>query len=76
MSDHHTITRRKLLQRTTAVAGVCAGHSFALTEVLLSEFDYSAVQLAPGPLQRQFEENHRLLLNLSEDSLLKPVPAT
>jgi hypothetical protein len=56
MSEHHTITRRKLLQRTTALAGICAGHNFALAGRTLSEFDYGAVQLAPGPLQRQFEE--------------------
>ena len=66
------ITRRKLLRRTTALAGFCAGHGFALTAPVLSEFGYGDVQLASGPLQSQFEENHKLLLNLSEDSLLKP----
>jgi uncharacterized protein len=72
MSEHHIITRRKLLQRTTALAGICTAHGFALAKPTLSQFDYGEVQLAPGPLQRQFEENHHLLLKLSEDSLLKP----
>ena len=72
MADDRTITRRKLLRRTTALAGFCAGHGFALTAPVLSEFGYGDVQLASGPLQSQFEENHKLLLNLSEDSLLKP----
>ena len=30
------------------------------------------VQFAPGPLQRQLDQNRELLLNLSEDSLLRP----
>ncbi|MFL6352839.1 MAG: hypothetical protein ACJ74Z_13450 [Bryobacteraceae bacterium] len=56
--DYH---RRKLLQRTSALASICAGHRFALAERTLSQFDYADVQLASGPLQRQFEENHQLL---------------
>lgn len=72
MGEERTITRRKLLQRTTALAGVCAGYNFAHAGPTLSEFGYGEVQLALGPLQQQFEENHELLLNLSEDSLLKP----
>ena len=39
---------------------------------LLSEPRYADVQFPAGPLQQQFEENHLLFLNLSEDSLLKP----
>jgi uncharacterized protein len=72
MSEHRTISRRKLLRQTTALASICAGQGFALGKPTLEQFDYSEVQLAPGPLQKQFEENHQLLLNLSEDSLLKP----
>jgi len=30
------------------------------------------VTLAPGPLQHQFEDNHRLFRDLNEDGLLKP----
>ena len=72
MSERTVITRRKLLQGTTALAGICAGRSFARERPILSQFDYGEVELAPGPLQRQFEENHQLLLNLSEDGLLRP----
>ena len=38
----------------------------------LSQFGYAQVALAPGRMQRQFEENHSLLLNMDEDSLLLP----
>src|SRR5437868_3996527 len=72
MDEDRTITRRNVLQRTTALGSICASYGFALAEPRLSEFGYGEVQLAPGPQQRQFEENHELLLNLSEDSLLKP----
>jgi uncharacterized protein len=72
MGEHRNITRRDALQRTAALAGISAGYGFALAEPVLSEFGYDQVQLARGPQQRQFEENRKLLLNLSEDSLLKP----
>ncbi len=72
MSEANTMTRRQLLQRTAVIAGICAGEAMALAESPLSQPDYRDVQLAPGPLERQFRENHELLLNLSEDSLLKP----
>lgn len=38
----------------------------------LQGFSYGAVRLLPGPLHDQFQHNHQLFLNLSEDSLLKP----
>src|SRR5580704_14151271 len=38
----------------------------------LSVFDYSQVQLLDGPFKVQFEQNHKLFLNLNEDGLLKP----
>ncbi len=37
----------------------------------LSQFTYGDVQLLPGPLQHQFDQNHSFFLNLSEDRLLK-----
>jgi hypothetical protein len=46
MSEHHTITRRKLLRQTTALAGIYAGASFAVAGRTLSEFNYGEVQLA------------------------------
>ena len=38
----------------------------------LSVFDYSQVQLLDGLLREQFENNHKVFLNLDEDGLLKP----
>ncbi len=65
-----------------ATVGVCArGAAPLLAETkpqakfkttLLNQVDYAQVELAPGPAQRQFEENHELLLNLNEDGLLRP----
>ena len=37
----------------------------------LSELGYGQVQLSEGPLDRQARENHRLILSLDEDSLLR-----
>jgi DUF1680 family protein len=77
------VTRRRVLRwSATAAAGLYAGAripSWAQTtghsEVKaspLSEFGYARVQLAPGRLQQQFEENHQLLLGMSDDGLLRP----
>lgn len=38
----------------------------------LSEFDYGSIQFADGLHQRQLDDTMTVLLNLSEDSLLKP----
>ena len=38
----------------------------------LSELTYGQVRLGDGPLQRQARENHRLVLGLDEDALLRP----
>ena len=38
----------------------------------LRQLGYGQVQLAAGPLQRQARENHRLVLALDEDALLRP----
>ena len=38
----------------------------------LSLFGYSQVQLLDGPFRLQFDQNHKLFLNLDEDGLLKP----
>jgi DUF1680 family protein len=38
----------------------------------LSLFAYSQVQLLDGLLRQQFDNNHKLFLNLDEDGLLKP----
>jgi hypothetical protein len=38
----------------------------------LSAFGYSNVELLEGPFRLQFDQNHKLFLNLDEDGLLKP----
>jgi uncharacterized protein len=50
------------------------GKSVANVSVVppLAVFDYSQVQLLDGLLREQFENNHKLFLNLDEDGLLKP----
>ena len=80
-----TLTRRGVIRwGASATAGLCirnAVPSWAGTGIprpasfrptLLSEVEYGQVELAPGPAQRQFEQNHELLLNMNEDSLLRP----
>ncbi len=81
MAERRDITRRQLLGGTAAaMTGICASRAGARSAnspvsrnaPALSAFDYRQVQLAPSLLERQFQENHRLLLELSEDSLLRP----
>ncbi|HEY0746626.1 MAG TPA: beta-L-arabinofuranosidase domain-containing protein [Steroidobacteraceae bacterium] len=38
----------------------------------LSELDYGQMQFSAGPLDRQARENHRFVLGLDEDALLRP----
>ena len=38
----------------------------------LLELDYGQVQFSAGPLDRQARENHRFVLSLDEDALLRP----
>jgi len=70
------LTRRDALRRGVGAAlGCCAGlarAAGAAKPVLLEQFYYGQVQFGPGPIQRQIEENRQILLNLSEDSLLRP----
>lgn len=76
MNKHSGLTRRDVFRRTTVAAvGIFSGYARAASTPnldLLSQFEYGDVQFPPGPLQRQFDENRELLLNLSEDSLLRP----
>jgi len=66
-----------------AAAGACAHRAVAtiagsdqqrpaFKATLLNQVDYGQVELSAGPTQRQFEENHALLLGLNEDGLLRP----
>src|SRR6266699_3067426 len=75
-------TRRQFLKAAgISTAGLCAVRSvpaWVRPEVTaritppLSVFGYSKVQLLEGPFRKQFDENHKLFLNLDEDGLLKP----
>ena len=67
-----------MLKSTLAMAGAGSGallraqSDHDAENAPLQQFGYSQVLLSPGPLQLQFDQNHRLFLSLSEDSLLKP----
>ncbi|MBZ5654363.1 MAG: glycoside hydrolase family 127 protein [Acidobacteriia bacterium] len=78
-----TTTSRRQFLTTAAIAasGTLAARSLpswalpnAEGEVVppLSVFEYSQVQLLDGILRQQFENNHKVLLNIDEDGLLKP----
>jgi len=55
--------------RSRGFASSASTNGFA---VPLAELNYGQVQLSPGPLERQARENHRLVLGLDEDALLRP----
>jgi uncharacterized protein len=75
-----TLSRRKFLQ-SSALASAATfipksawAHSSGASErsVLLEEFDYADVSLTSPIHERQLQQTHTLLMDLSEDSLLKP----
>ncbi|HEX3397290.1 MAG TPA: beta-L-arabinofuranosidase domain-containing protein [Steroidobacteraceae bacterium] len=78
MSDSINLGRRGFLALGAAAAlgwreiGVAAERASDAPPAPLSELDYGQVQLSAGPLDRQARENHRLVLGLDEDSLLRP----
>jgi hypothetical protein len=79
MSDNINHGRRGFLAFGLIAAGgwpsiVCAANQeFANAAVApLSECTYGQVQFSAGPLDRQARENHRLVLGLDEDALLRP----
>jgi DUF1680 family protein len=75
-------TRRQFLKSAAiSTTGLLASRSLPLwastsaTNAVtppLSIFGYSKVQLLDGPFRTQFDQNHKLFLNLDEDGLLKP----
>ncbi len=77
-----TKSRRQFLRGTAAsTAGLVAMGSLpswarkkAETSISppLSVFGYSKVQLLDGPFRLQFDQNHKLFLELNEDGMLKP----
>ena len=70
------LSRRDFVRASAFIAAGGASTVRALentqSNAPLEQFSYSQVQFPPGPLKLQFDENHHLFLNLSEDSLLKP----
>src|SRR5271170_1398175 len=70
------ISRRSFLQTAgMAAAALCSRPSLSADiegPVLLSEFGYGDVELAPGLAQTQFEQTQSVLMALNEDGLLKP----
>jgi uncharacterized protein len=54
------------------VADAASQTTAAAATAPLAELDYGQVQFSAGPLDRQARENHRLVLNLDEDALLRP----
>src|SRR5580704_321444 len=78
MSDSINRGRRDLLAfgALAAVgwrqAAFAAREAADATPAALSELAYGQVQFREGPLLRQARENHRLVLQLDEDALLRP----
>jgi DUF1680 family protein len=78
MPDHINHRRRSLLALGVLAAGAWRRIAYAASQEAadapapLSELDYGQVQFGAGPLERQARENHRLVLGLDEDSLLRP----
>lgn len=81
-----TSSRRQFLNAAAVTTGgVLAARSFAAWALPgvdvpvaprlappLAVFEYPQVQLLEGGLSQQFENNHKVFLNLDEDGLLKP----
>jgi DUF1680 family protein len=75
------VSRRKFLQSVSLAAAGMAIPGRSLAETLatnttlppLMQFDYGDVVLASAPHEKQLEDTHRVLMGLSDDSLLKPI---
>jgi len=79
MADHINRGRRDLLAIGLLAAGGwrCAARAASpgiadAPTAPLAELKYGQVQFSDGPLARQARENHRLVLSLDEDGLLRP----
>ena len=80
MLNSRDVSRRQFLQSVSiAAAGLAMPQGrFASTSALgsplpLAQFDYGDVTLSSDPHEQQLEETHRVLMGLSDDSLLKPL---
>ena len=69
-------SRRSFLQTASLAAAALYTRPLLFADqpsrVLLSEFGYGDVSLAPGLARTQFEHTQSVLLGLNDDSLLKP----
>ncbi len=80
MTHEFNPSRRAVLQSAalaavglTLLRGSARAHAAATTSATpLQGLGYAQVQFGPGPLDRQARENHRLLLGLDENALLRP----
>jgi uncharacterized protein len=79
MSDNVNRGRRRFLAVGLLAAGGWRYRANAASQdaaeaaaAPLSELDYGQVQFGAGPLYDQARENHRLVLGLDEDALLRP----
>src|SRR5256885_1088697 len=81
MSLHKSISRRKFLcDGSGAIAGAASSRFWfptlaaaTLAQAPLSEFEYGDVTLASELHERQLQDSLDVLMNLSEDSILKPL---
>ena len=73
------VSRRTVLKSGTAaaVSAALASKGFGgppePAAPPLRQLDYGAVTLLPGPMQEQFDYHRKLVLDLSNDALLKPL---
>src|SRR5580658_4912474 len=79
MPDHIDFGRRGFIALGLLAAGgwrhAARAASRAVADAApapLSELEYAQVQLGAGPLYSQARENHRLVMGLDEDALLRP----
>jgi uncharacterized protein len=81
-SDFPDLTRREFVQIGTSIAALisCGKAWSAIPQPdrdfehgnPLREFSYGDVVFSPGPHQAQLEQTHSVLVNMNEDSLLRP----
>jgi uncharacterized protein len=81
-SDSPDFTRRELVKVGVSVAAIVAtGNAWSSVDKPartfehgdpLREFGYGDVHFAPGPHRSQLEQTHTILVQMNEDSLLRP----
>ena len=79
MSSKHSVSRRKFLQSSSLAAGAAIGSRYVFSSTApdrqsqpLSEFDYAEVVLSSDLHNQQMEQTHGVLMELSDDALMKP----